>query len=419
MIGETAKYSVKEDFSLLRRIILFFYAMTLSVCLSVSFSSAMAQTGGKELQLLSLRVMGESERVRIVAVYNARPQSSLRLLASPPRLVVDLPKTIFMLPPDMAVATGLVDTIRYGGAGPQKARIILGMKHFFRVEKTSVEELDNGLWQEVFDIVAVSADVFNRELVAQLERQRLNNSKKATIFQSRPFRVAIDAGHGGIDSGAKGVSGVLEKNVTLNFARALRDALQNYDGIEVFLTRDTDTFLRLGERVAKARALNADLFVSIHMDSIAMRGLRGATVYTISDNASDTVAKRLAESENKADLLDGLPADDSPAIADILLNLAQRETHAFSIVFADRVVAEFKRNEINLIKNPHRYAGFQVLRAPDIPSVLVEVGYLSNEDDEKLIKDTRWRVKVAGTLAKAIYDFARSLNPAIRRAQTP
>lgn len=403
----------------------YFAVVFLFCCLFAGVGAGLAQqpSGGaktaKAFELISLRVMGDLKRVRVVAVYNAKPELSLRFLNKPPRLVIDLPKTVFSLPSNLATAHGLVDNIRYGGAGPEKSRIIFGIKKFFQIENVSVEELENDLWQEVFDIVAVPESVFNKELNDQLERQRQKGQKEKKTPQRRPFRVMIDAGHGGIDSGAKGGSGILEKNVTLTFARSLRDALQKYPDIQVFLTRDSDVFLRLGERVAKARELNANLFVSIHTDSISFASLRGATVYTISDKASDNVAKSLAESENKADLLDGLPADDSPAIADILLDLAQRETHTFSVVFADRVVASFKTNEINLIKNPHRYAGFQVLKAPDIPSVLVEIGYLSNVNDEKLIIDDKWRMKVAETLAKTINDFALMLKPTVRNVQTP
>ncbi len=160
------------------------------------------------------------------------------------------------------------------------------------------------------------------------------------------------------------------------------------------------------KELKKAQELNADLFISIHADTINLHSLRGATVYTISDKASDAIAKSLAENANKVDLLDGLPADKTLEVTDILLDLTRRETHAFSVNFADSVVSNLSKNNINLINNPHRYADFQVLRAPDVPSVLIEIGYLSNKEDEELLNNPQWRKKMALSIAHSIRQFA-------------
>lgn len=187
----------------------------------------------------------------------------------------------------------------------------------------------------------------------------------------------------------------------------MQNELEKDSDINVTLTRDCDVFLRLSERVKKAQNFNADLFISIHADSINIPSLRGATVYTLSDKASDAIAKTLAEVENNADLLDGLPAEESHEVTDILIDLARRETHILSLNFADLIILNLSNNNINLIKNPHRYADFQVLKAPDVPSVLIEIGYLSNKEDEKLLNNSQWRNQIVVSLAHSIRQFAQ------------
>ena len=210
------------------------------------------------------------------------------------------------------------------------------------------------------------------------------------------FTVVIDPGHGGIDSGAQGANGTLEKDVVLAVGKKLRDILERDTKMRVIMTRDTDVFLSLAERVRIARQANADLFVSIHADSIHVASLRGATVYTISDKASDQLAQQIADSENLADSVAGVPLEsEPPEVAGILADLTRRETHDFSVRFADDVVQSLQTGGINLINRPHRSAGFRVLKAPDVPSVLVELGYLSNPKDEKLLNDPDWRGRAA------------------------
>ena len=172
------------------------------------------------------------------------------------------------------------------------------------------------------------------------------------------------------------------------------------------LTRERDDFLRLDERVRFAREHAADLFISIHADTIRLKGIRGATVYTVSDRASDAEAAALAQRENLADQLAGIEIEEeNHEVADILVDLVRRETHSFSIRFARSLVGELSTS-VELIKNPHRSAGFKVLRAPDVPSVLVELGYLSNAKDEAQLIDPDWRDKAAERISAAIALFA-------------
>ncbi len=359
------------------------------------------------LKLINLRAIGDSAHTRIIAVFNAEPNVRLQILDKPARLVINLPTVDFSAQSTplkkQNILSGMLSNVRYGLSDVRTSRIILTSKIAFVVEKTTVRKLENGLWQLLIDISKSTQEKFDEIFKKQ---QKVNLDIKTQRMSTRNFRVVLDPGHGGIDGGARGISGILEKDVTLAFARVLRDELKKDSHIMVTLTRDSNIFLRLSERVKKAREFGADLFISIHADTINVHSLRGATVYTISDKASDAIAKSLAESENKVDLLDGLPADESLEVTDILIDLTRRETHAFSVNFANSVVSNLLKNNINLINNPHRYADFQVLRASDIPSVLIEIGYLSNKEDEKLLSNPQWRKQMATSLAYSIRQFA-------------
>jgi len=382
------------------------FLISLFVCLSGFIASGVA--AGGTLELINIRAIGDNTRTRLVAVFSANPAYSVQFLERPYRLVINLPSVDFSSQKQPPQTFGLVSDLRYGASGPNASRIILTAKVPFSIEKTSVEQLDSGLWQLVIDLTKDNEQNF-RKTINNKSTDNQQKTDTKTVAQ-KPFRVVIDAGHGGIDSGAESISGVFEKNVTLAFARSLRGELEKNADLEVFLTRDSDVFLRLNERVQKARGFGADLFISIHADTINMMSMRGATVYTISDQASDDLAKALADRENKADLVDGLPPDESPEVTDILIDLARRETLSFSVNFADRVISSLLQSDINLIKNPHRYAGFQVLKAPDIPSVLIEIGYLSNKEDERLVTDPLWRKKASIAIANAVQQFAKYRN---------
>ncbi|ACS51317.1 MULTISPECIES: N-acetylmuramoyl-L-alanine amidase [Bartonella] len=359
------------------------------------------------LRLINFRTIGDSVHTRIIAVFNSKPNVRLQILDRPARLVINLPTIDFSMQntplKKQNTLSVMLSDVRYAFSDMQTSRIILTSKTAFVIEKSVVKKLNNGLWQLLIDIRKTTLEKFDEILKKQ---QKTNFDTKTQLMPAYNFRVVLDPGHGGIDGGARGVTGVLEKDVTLDFARALRDELQKDSHITVALTRDSNIFLRLSERVKKAQEFDADLFISIHADTIDLHSLRGATVYTISDKASDAIAKSLAENENKVDLLDGLPADETLEVTDILMDLTRRETHTFSVNFANSVISSLSKNHINLINNPHRYANFQVLRASDIPSVLIEIGYLSNKEDEKLLNDPHWRKQMAASIAHSIRQFA-------------
>jgi N-acetylmuramoyl-L-alanine amidase len=208
--------------------------------------------------------------------------------------------------------------------------------------------------------------------------------------------VVLDAGHGGIDPGAKGVNGLFEKDVNLAVTLLLKQKLEESGRYRVSLTRSDDSFVPLRERVQRARAVTADFFISIHADAHPTDDLRGASVYTLSERASDREAARLADQENRADAVSGIDlAAQSDDVASILIDLAMRETVNDSRDVANILVDEMQERSIRVIKNTHRFAGFAVLKAADVPSVLIELGYLSNPADAKLLNSQDYRLRMA------------------------
>lgn len=215
--------------------------------------------------------------------------------------------------------------------------------------------------------------------------------------------VVIDPGHGGVDPGTIGLSGEYEKNIVLALALAVKEKLDRDGKVKCVLTRDRDIFIPLPERVSIARDNGADLFMSLHADSEADPNIRGLSVYTLSRTASDAEAQALADKENKADIVAGVDlAQQSPEVSNILIDLVQRESLNSSAAFASLIIDEVGRETHILLQNTHRFAGFAVLKAPDVPSVLVETGYLSNRDDEQLLRRPEYRVKLAAALAAAV-----------------
>lgn len=371
-----------------------------------------------DLAALTYQAAGDELRTRVVINFDKEPDVSTMLLEHPHRLVVDMPKTVFAFDKKSVEPRGLVDDVRYGMLDTERSRLIFSLKGPFAVERIDVIKNDNSPgYRLVADLVASSDRKFAEDLKTQnATTASTESTPKGDRIASaapdekskapKPFTVVIDPGHGGIDSGAESASGIMEKNVTLMFAQQLRDELAKIPGLRIEMTRTDDTFLRLTERVRVARQYEADLFISLHADTINRGNIRGATVYTVSDKASDAESRAMADRENRADAVAGITFDnETPEIADILMDLTRRETHNFSLSFAKNVVNSLKK-DVNMINNPHRFAGFQVLRAPDVPSVLVEIGYLSNAEDEKLMLDPAWRTHVASRLATAVGEFS-------------
>jgi N-acetylmuramoyl-L-alanine amidase len=366
------------------------------------------------LNATSAQMAGDELRVRAIIKFDRQPKLSRLIIANPYRLVIDLPETGFQLDPKTLLARGLISDVRFGMMQEGKSRIVLTSKgpfalDFFEVRK---DEIGNG-WHLLFDISASTNTAFEKLLDTEAERTGATStaSKGDRIGQAptgryKPFTVVLDPGHGGIDIGARGRSGTQEKDITLAFSTELKNLLSGNPALRVVMTREGDEFLALGERVRLARQNEADIFIAIHADTIRAKDLRGATVYTISDKASDEIAHAVAANENQSDIYAGLPvANDNHEVSDILIDLMRRETQKFSVHLAKTVVSSFS-SKIRLINNPHRSAGFLVLKAPDVPSVLVELGYLSNPQDEKLLNTPKWRTQTAKLLVTAIEAYA-------------
>ncbi len=225
------------------------------------------------------------------------------------------------------------------------------------------------------------------------------------LQKEKKHKIVLDPGHGGADPGATGVSGIFEKHITLAMALELREKLLSTNRYTVILTREDDTFVALRERVASARAHNADLFISIHADAIGTPEICGLSVYTLSEEASDQEAAALAERENRADLIGGVDLSrESRDVANILIDLVQRETINHSAQLASAFTRELRR-EIRLLPKTHRFAGFAVLKAPAVPAILLEMGYLSHPKEEKLLHQPGYRAQLSAAMVRAIDDY--------------
>lgn len=371
------------------------------------------------------RLAGDGARTRLVLDLDRAVEIRTFTLADPYRVVVDLDNVVFALTPEPAeLRRGLVSACRFGVFAPGKARLVLDASGPVSIDKAFIlDAVDDQPARLVLDLVPTDATSFART-VAAMPRQRptpATTPAPPATGDARPL-IVIDPGHGGIDSGTTGYSAFTEKSIVLETGLALRDKLEKSGAYRVVMTRSTDTFIPLGERVRIARDHQAALFISLHADALARNDgkARGASIYTLSDTASDADAARLAEQENKADLIAGIDlSDENEAVAGILVDLAQRETRSFSAHFARELVHRMK----NVARTHHgalKSAGFRVLRAHDVPSVLVELGYMSSKEDLKLLTSDTWRDQVTDAMLAAVDDFfaARQAHGASGPSQT-
>jgi N-acetylmuramoyl-L-alanine amidase len=332
------------------------------------------------------------------------------LMQRPDRVVIDLPDVNFQLPPESGrKRAGLISSFRYGVFAPGRSRMVLDLAQPAVVMRLDVTTDADGVAQLVLDLARTDRQTFRNAAEAAEPEADLTTGSVALPgdrhSDQRPV-IVIDPGHGGVDPGAIATTGDYEKDIVFGFADRLRRRLEASGRYRVVMSRDTDVFVPLDERVQIARAAKADLFISIHADSIsAAPHVRGLTVYTGSEQASDKESQRLAERENTADAAGGLHLDSTPGeVADILQDLILRETRSFSQRFARRLVGTVDP-VMALSKKPQRQAAFRVLRAPDVPSVLVELGYLSSKKDIDLLLSDGWRDRSTAAMAVAIDRF--------------
>ena len=359
------------------------------------------------------RLAGDQKQTRFVVDLSQKVDMRAFTLANPYRVIIDLPQIAFQFPPKTGErGRGLVKAFRFGLVMPGGSRIVVDTTGAVRVERAFVLDAADGLPARlVIDLAAVDRDTFLRAAAIdnRLPRdppRRAEREAAPVTSDPRPV-IVLDPGHGGIDTGTRAASGELEKTLVLEFALMLRDKLEQTDKYRVVMTRTDDRFVELGERIRLARQRHAQLFISVHCDALRRREgeAEGATVYTVSEHASDAEAARLADAENKADAIAGVNLSAEPNdIADILIDLAQRETKNYSAQFARVLVGELKATA-RLHKHPLKSAGFKVLTAPDVPSVLIELGYVSSREDIKQLTSNDWRSQVSDKIVQAVDAF--------------
>ncbi|MBV8848216.1 MAG: N-acetylmuramoyl-L-alanine amidase [Methylobacteriaceae bacterium] len=348
-------------------------------------------------------------------------------LANPDRIVVDLPEIAFRIPPLLPQATarrgrggnapnasGLAASYRFGQFAPGHSRVIIDLNAPARIVRAETQPASESqpprlvveltaTDRQSFETAAAAANVFG------LSAKKAPPAAPAIQAPSTKPVIVLDPGHGGVDLGASSAHGDIEKDIVLDFAIALAAKLESRGRYKVVLTRRSDVFIPLTDRVQVARDANAALFVSIHADTLYEGHVQGATVYTVSERASDAEAARLADKENQSDAAAGMVTEDVSEVNDILQDLTRRETRAYSHMFSRTLVSLWK-NAARLNKNPQRSAGFRVLKALDVPSVLFELGYLSNAKDLANLTSPEWREKATGTLAGAVDSFFAQRN---------
>jgi N-acetylmuramoyl-L-alanine amidase len=409
--------------------------MALTAALCIGSGPRPAAAG--QTVVTDLRVGENAKTTRFVLDLSDRVEFRVFTLADPYRVVIDLPAVGWRLPVrPLPERRGLLAKLRYGLFKPGTSRVVLDMNGPAAVDKAFLlVPAGTHAYRLVLDLVPTSRAAFLKRagrsdaraafLTPVPARPRPGYGKPKTAVSPLPMRkprraeskpvIVIDPGHGGVDPGTTSVGGIYEKHVTLSVAREMKAQLERTGRFRVVLTRGRDIFLRLRDRVAKGRDADARLFISIHADAIKNRTVRGLSVYTLSERASDTEAEALAEKENKADLIAGIDlTGETPEVTNILIDLAQRESMNESVRFASLLIKELRR-KTRVLRRSHRFAGFAVLKAPDVPSVLMEVGFLSNRADEKALRSKKYRAKLAAAVVRAVDGYFARVEEATRK----
>ena len=331
-------------------------------------------------------------------------------LSSPDRLIIDLPEVNFQLAPSLGrIGTENSGTIvkgfRFGSLGPHESRIVVELARSACPARAESRPIVEGMLASRLSIEIKPCD--EAAFAALNPPSEISaGARNAVVSAKRPV-IVIDPGHGGSDGGAQGVGGALEKTLVLQFCNELRRQLEATKLYTIVMTRSSDEYVSLDERVTIAREANASLFLSVHADTLGdAPEVGGTTVYTVADRASDAEAARIAARENAADRGTGKERGElqNPGISDILFDLKRRETRLYAHIFSRGLVNSLS-SETRLNHHPERAAGFVVLKAPEFPSVLVELGYLSNAQDVQALNSSEWRAKTASAMVSAIDAF--------------
>lgn len=426
---ETSRWPARRYY---RRLTSFAQRVGFAAILSVAFaplepssaaqSAANAETAaapaGNAPVAVDARLVDEGGKATLTFDLSSPAEARAFSMADPDRIIIDVPEVNFQIDPAIGRAPQgralgqIVKSFRFGLLAPGKSRIVIDLAVPARVTRVATQPIAKGAEPSRLQI-----ELSRCEPAAFLEAVRdgeptaapVRNAQtpaESPLAPSRPPVIVLDPGHGGVDGGAIGPGGAVEKTIVFEFTRELAQKLEAGGRYRIVLTRNGDEFVSLADRLKIARDANAALLISIHADTLqAAADVSGATVYTVADRASDAEAARIAERENAADKAAGVEQkEEAVGVADILFDLRRRETRAYAHLFSRGVVDEW-RGVGRLNHNPERSAGFMVLKAPDFPSVLLELGYLSSPQDVKSLASAEWRAKATAALARAVDRF--------------
>ena len=396
------------------------------LCLSLAFIfCASWNNGAHALSINGVRFGSHPDKQRVVIELSNKIDFRAFTMTSPSRLVVDMPRFTFNAKNVNRPTSSLVTDMRHGPVGKNMSRLVLQTSSDISIQSAFALPKDNTQPNRiVIDFIKSNAPTANDvktptlgtlkntpPVIDEPSTDTADNTKNASSNSSPRIKgkpvIILDPGHGGQDSGAVSVIGTYEKNIVLAVGKELKKMLEDSGQYTVKMTRSTDVFIPLRDRVKFARKNNGDLFMSLHADSIQSSDVRGASVYTLSEKASDKEAEKLAERENKSDLIAGVNLNNQEDdVTSILIDLASRETMNQSKFLANTVVRNLDDNNVDVLeRSPHRSAGFAVLKALDIPSVLVEMGYLTNTTQAEQLNSPEHRRKIARALKASIDDY--------------
>lgn len=387
-----------------------------TLVLLLAIGTLFPATACAEPSVIGARIGKHPGTTRFVLDLSAAVEFKLFTLNAPYRVVIDLPRVRWDIQEGgLDQGGGLIKRYRFGHFTPETSRVVLDLEAPVGIKEAFIlpPEGDAG-HRLVVDLEPVGEAEFLERLKSASPPPAPSEATTFGTVQQAPFGkrvVVIDPGHGGIDPGAVGASGIYEKDVTLAAGLKLKEILEATGRYSVVMTRERDVFVPLRERVAVGRNAGGELFISLHADLIRDPNIRGASVYTLSEKASDQETAELAARENKSDVIAGVDLSDQydEEVAAILITLTQRETMNCSAIFAWLLVPELAKNG-KVVRNSHRSAGFRVLKAPDMPSILVELGYLSNAQDKAILESGRGRAELMESLARTVDRYFEKRN---------
>ena len=368
-----------------------------------------------------------SGQTRLVLEVSQLVSYKIFMLANPYRVVVDFPALKWKVArPDRRSSLGVISSYRYGLFQAGVSRLVIDVKKPVRIGRHQILRPASGRGHRfLIDLKAVGKSAFKKAKKVFRSKDWRPPKKSATLGRPIPSSpspkpalpsrqrpppavkriIMLDPGHGGPDPGAIGLRGLREKIVTLRASNAVRRLLESTGRYRVYMTRYRDTYVPLRKRYQKAQKVGAELFISIHADSHKNRSIRGASVYTLSEKSSDREAGALAARENRSDIIAGVDlSSQSDTVASILIGLRQRDTMNESAIFGEILIRELAR-DVRVLRNTHRFAGFAVLKSPDTPSVLMELGYLSSPRDEKMFRTSAFYKKLAKSIFRSVEKY--------------